>query len=225
MKIIGPPNTFNVLPQLRTDFSKLLKDAPLPAAQGTQAFIPSSTLTLTAPLRGTVVDLLGRRMESVRIQVLSLDTGKAGSLCLTNWDGAFEVQETPGSYVVVAHRDNFKDATATATLTIGMAVPVALTMMTAPSFNCGKAATRVEKLICSEPELTDDETAMAAAFNHLLSTLDSAELTTVRREHGDWFRRYSASCNSRPIEEMKRCVASELRSRARQLRYTSTGRR
>jgi uncharacterized protein len=77
-----------------------------------------------------------------------------------------------------------------------------------PSFDCAKASTPVEYLICRERDLADLETRMAKAYFQLRSR------SGMRAEHATWFNEYTKACNSAPSEaDMKDCVSSRLNGR------------
>jgi uncharacterized protein YecT (DUF1311 family) len=81
-----------------------------------------------------------------------------------------------------------------------------------PSFDCGKAGTRVEVLICHDSRLAGLELAMVAAYKQALSHLSPNGQTALKRDHSAWFRTYSRTCNaSADDEERARCVAQFLK--------------
>lgn len=64
-----------------------------------------------------------------------------------------------------------------------------------PSFDCGKAHTRVELLICRDGHLASLDSEMVSAFHQTLSRLPQDAQLALRREHLNWFRNYSRTCN------------------------------
>lgn len=62
-----------------------------------------------------------------------------------------------------------------------MAVPAA-----AASFDCAKARTKVEKLICDDPELSRQDEAMARAFSEALTVWDGKIAAATRLNQKGW---------------------------------------
>jgi serine/threonine protein kinase/uncharacterized protein YecT (DUF1311 family) len=87
-----------------------------------------------------------------------------------------------------------------------------------PSFDCSKARTPTEKLICREPELASMEREMVSAYKQAIDQASSEQKATVRREHLQWFSQYARTCDAvRAETERKDCVASFLRNRTQEL--------
>ena len=64
-----------------------------------------------------------------------------------------------------------------------------------PSFDCGKARTRVELLICRDGRLANFEADMASTYHQTLNRLPQDAQVSLRREHLAWFKNYSRTCN------------------------------
>ena len=95
---------------------------------------------------------------------------------------------------------------------VPLPVPLPTSGRTEPSFDCGKARTPVELLICREGELADLEKRMAEAYLRVRSR------TGMRTEQAVWFKEYTNACNAASSEsEMKECVAGRLRARLQAL--------
>jgi uncharacterized protein YecT (DUF1311 family) len=91
-----------------------------------------------------------------------------------------------------------------------------------PSFNCTKAHTPSEKLICRNDAAASAELAMVATYNELLTQLSRDARTAFRREHYEWFKEFSRTCNamadSSSESDLANCVVEHLSSHTAQLR-------
>lgn len=74
-------------------------------------------------------------------------------------------------------------------LAIGMAGPAA-----AASFDCAKAGTAQEKLICATPALSKLDEAVAAAYSQVLAKLADPVKTAMRDSQRDWVKYRQAAC-------------------------------
>jgi len=87
------------------------------------------------------------------------------------------------------------------------AVPEA-TSQVKPSFDCGKATTRVELLICHDGALATLEVEMATAYKQALGRRTAMAQAALKQQHAAWFRNYSRTCNaSVNDQERARCVS------------------
>ena len=87
-----------------------------------------------------------------------------------------------------------------------------------PSFDCSKARTPTEKLICREPELASMEREMVSAYKQVIDQASSEQKAIVSREHLQWFSQYTRACDAvRSETERKDCVARFLRNRTQEL--------
>jgi uncharacterized protein len=87
-----------------------------------------------------------------------------------------------------------------------------------PSFDCAKAKTPTEKLICRDPDLATLEQAMVATYNQALAKLPREQQAVLRREHTAWFRDYWRTCNASSTDAARKdCIASHLSSHTQQL--------
>src|SRR5581483_11487842 len=60
-----------------------------------------------------------------------------------------------------------------------------------PSFDCARARTRVETLICRDSDLATLEMKMASTYRQVLNAAPPSGRAAVRREHLAWFKNYS----------------------------------
>ena len=58
----------------------------------------------------------------------------------------------------------------------------------APSFDCKRASTIVEKEICGVPELGDLDRDVAAAFTQAIAALSSADADALRADQRAWLK-------------------------------------
>jgi uncharacterized protein len=70
----------------------------------------------------------------------------------------------------------------------------------AASFDCKKASTRIDKTICSDPELSKADERLAAAF--AAATTASLSPLTLRAEQAEWLRERDKETNVKKLREM-----------------------
>jgi uncharacterized protein YecT (DUF1311 family) len=92
-----------------------------------------------------------------------------------------------------------------------------------PSFNCGKARTKVELLICRDSRLAVLEVEMASAYKQTLSSLPPDGQIMLRKEQLAWLKNYGRTCNQ-SVNDIERanCVAGFLSNRTRILQTPRT---
>jgi uncharacterized protein YecT (DUF1311 family) len=87
-----------------------------------------------------------------------------------------------------------------------------------PSFDCAKASTLVELLICRDGHLASLEAGMATAYNQALNRLPDGGRKALKQEHLAWFRNYSRTCNRAANDnDRATCVANFLSARTTEL--------
>jgi hypothetical protein len=87
-----------------------------------------------------------------------------------------------------------------------------------PSFDCTKARTPTEKLICSDGDLALLERSMVSAYNQAMGKRSMEQRKTLRREHVQWFKEYARTCDAAGSEnERKECVTRYLTNRTSEL--------
>ncbi|WP_374660956.1 hypothetical protein [Inhella sp.] len=89
------------------------------------------------------------------------------------------------------------------------AAPTAPTASIRPSFDCAKASTKVETLICSEPALAQADASTTAAFKAALPA--AAEQSAFRARHAEWRRKVRDACTDAP------CIAAAYKARLAEL--------
>jgi uncharacterized protein YecT (DUF1311 family) len=87
------------------------------------------------------------------------------------------------------------------------------------SFDCSKAATPIEKLICRDAELASMDRGMAAAYASMLQKVAPGSRDSLRHDQIQWFVKYRAACNAvLTEEERKGCIVRYLSGRTEELR-------
>ena len=83
-----------------------------------------------------------------------------------------------------------------------------------PSFDCAKAATPVERLICQDAELSSLDSQMANSYRMALKGASAERKEVIRRQQAGWFADYSRTCNA-PLSETERhgCIDRYLSDR------------
>jgi uncharacterized protein len=77
-----------------------------------------------------------------------------------------------------------------------------------PSFDCTKAATPVERLICKDVELSFLDSQMANSYHMVLKDASVERKEIIRRQQAEWFADYSRTCNA-PLAETERWLCIE----------------
>jgi len=83
-----------------------------------------------------------------------------------------------------------------------------------PSFDCKKAVTPVERLICQDVELAYLDRQMAYSYQMVLKGASAERKVLVQRQQAEWFADYSRTCNA-PVSETQRrdCIDRYLSDR------------
>lgn len=92
----------------------------------------------------------------------------------------------------------------------------------AASFDCAKAKTPLEKLICSSPELSRNDEVLVKAYLTALGGLSDEAKKVVQQSQRDWHDNVVPGCtNTKPAqsftEEQSACITGEFYNRARAL--------
>lgn len=87
-----------------------------------------------------------------------------------------------------------------------------------PSFDCSKAKTPSERLICQDSELAQQEVRMSSTYRAVLEGLTGSDKTAFRRRHFEWFKEYTSKCNQQLTEtDLKRCISDYLKTHTSEL--------
>ncbi|MBN8504922.1 MAG: hypothetical protein J0L58_10625 [Burkholderiales bacterium] len=100
-------------------------------------------------------------------------------------------------------------ATAVAAQAAAPAIPPAQAAAAKPSFDCAKASTKVETLICSEPALAQADASTTAAFKAALPA--AADQSAFRARHAEWRRKVRDACTD------ALCIAAAYKARLAEL--------
>ena len=83
-----------------------------------------------------------------------------------------------------------------------------------PSFDCAKARTPVELLICKDIELSFLDSQMANSYRMVLKGASAERKEIIRRRQAEWFADYSRTCNALLSEAQRRdCIDRYLTDR------------
>jgi uncharacterized protein YecT (DUF1311 family) len=83
-----------------------------------------------------------------------------------------------------------------------------------PSFDCVKAATPVERLICKDGGLSFLDSQMANSYQMVLKNASAEQKEIIRRQQAEWLADYSRTCNALHSEsEQRDCIDRFLSNR------------
>ena len=77
---------------------------------------------------------------------------------------------------------------------------------TAASFDCKKAATWVEKTVCSNPELSKLDEDLAKAYSDALASLSPEGQQETKQYQKQWLKEISPYCEAGPEEILQRDI-------------------
>ena len=93
-----------------------------------------------------------------------------------------------------------------------------VTEVTEPSFDCTKAKSPTEILICESNSLATLDKAMALAYFGVLGRLSKQEADRLRREQLVWHGQYVRECDAAPSDALRKaCVTRYLTVRTQQM--------
>jgi uncharacterized protein len=93
-------------------------------------------------------------------------------------------------------------------------VPVA-TFAASPSFDCAKASSSVEKLVCNDAELAKLDNSLSSLYHQLLKNLSVADQKLLKTEQRGWVKGRDDCWKS---DDMRGCVASGYHDRINELK-------
>lgn len=129
--------------------------------------------------------------------------------------------------------NNFKTILMTSVLTTLAAGNVYAAEEIKPSFDCAKAKTRVEKLICSDAELAKLDREMSSEYHSLVSdkTLDGELKKILKNNQKKWLdsREKTPCLENEDISEQQKCIKNVYRIRIKEINddkndFAGTGR-
>jgi uncharacterized protein len=98
---------------------------------------------------------------------------------------------------------------------IGLCLASAGALAANPSFDCAKASSDVEKLICSDAELAGLDRSLAGLYGTLLKHTPASEQKMLKAEQRGWVKGRDECWKS---DDLRGCVASEYRTRINELK-------
>lgn len=108
-------------------------------------------------------------------------------------------------------------------LVLILGAPMSPSVAQAASFDCAKAATPLEKLICSTPELSRNDEVLAKAYATALGGLSDEAKAVVQSSQRDWLAYAPLSCSpdAKPLEsfdaDQTACVNAAFLARIKDL--------
>ena len=84
-----------------------------------------------------------------------------------------------------------------------------------PSFNCAKASSSVEKLICNDAELADLDRSLSSLYSRVLENVSAADKKLLKAEQQGWVKGRDDCWKS---DDMRGCVQREYRYRIDELK-------
>jgi uncharacterized protein YecT (DUF1311 family) len=83
-----------------------------------------------------------------------------------------------------------------------------------PSFDCSKAATAMEHMICQDAELSFLDRQMAQSYRFVLKSASAERKEIIRRQQTKWLAEYNRACNAPLSDEQRRdCIDKHLSDR------------
>lgn len=84
-----------------------------------------------------------------------------------------------------------------------------------PSFDCAKASSEVEKLICGDPELAQLDRSLSDLYHRVLEDTPAGEQKRLKTEQRGWVKGRDDCWKA---EDLRDCVAREYRARIDELK-------
>ena len=99
-------------------------------------------------------------------------------------------------------------------LPVAVAAPLTASAAS-PSFNCAKASSTVEKLICNDAELADLDRSLASLYDVVLKNTPAGEQKMLKAEQRGWVKGRDDCWKS---DDLRGCVKDEYQMRIDQLK-------
>jgi uncharacterized protein len=100
-------------------------------------------------------------------------------------------------------------------LVTGLLATSGVAQAASPSFNCAKASSSVEKLICNDAELASLDNSLSSLYHTLMKNTSAAEQKLLKTEQRGWVKGRDDCWKS---DDMRGCVASEYQYRINELK-------
>jgi uncharacterized protein YecT (DUF1311 family) len=91
--------------------------------------------------------------------------------------------------------------------------PAAIAQSPHPSFDCSKATTRIESIICSDPELAEWDASLGRAYKREYARLAGNDRQGLIKDQRQWISSRNAQCNQSDLAETKTCIIQFTKSR------------
>jgi uncharacterized protein YecT (DUF1311 family)/predicted aspartyl protease len=91
--------------------------------------------------------------------------------------------------------------------------PTAIAQSPQPSFDCSKATTRIESIICSDPELAEWDASLGRAYKREYARLAGNDRQGLIKDQRQWISSRNAQCNQPDLAETKTCIIQFTKSR------------
>ena len=95
-----------------------------------------------------------------------------------------------------------------------MVISVPFDLSAAPSFNCSKASTVIEKAICVNPELSDLDGKLAQLYSEEKLHLAGAERDQLIADQKEWIKHRNINCSFGSVND---CLLGSYRIRMNEL--------
>ncbi len=197
---------------------------------GSAVLIPEQA-SVSVPPDGTVLvgvmageeapgNLAWKIKESNAGEIVSLGATAAGKHLL--FSASYHAPKASGEYHVLAESSVPRSMSAEIIVHVGQSgLPDSRRHSARPSFDCGKAKTQVEKMICRDDGLIAEERQMTTAYKTALDALPEPDKQAFRHQHFEWFKKYSQACNtigaSATDNDLRACISRYLIDHTREL--------
>jgi uncharacterized protein YecT (DUF1311 family) len=91
--------------------------------------------------------------------------------------------------------------------------PAAIAQSPQPSFDCSKATTRIESIICSDPELAGWDASLGRSYKREYARLAGNDRQGLIKDQRQWISSRNAQCNQPVLAETKTCIIQSTKSR------------
>lgn len=91
----------------------------------------------------------------------------------------------------------------------------AVAQAASPSFNCAKASSSVEKLICNDAELAGLDNSLSSLYQVVMKNSSAAEQKLLKAEQRGWIKGRDDCWKS---DDMRGCVLSDYQYRINELK-------
>lgn len=91
------------------------------------------------------------------------------------------------------------------------------TLAQGPSFNCAKASTRIEEMVCADVELSKLDLELSTIYSKLLNNLNKTDRKELIRRQREWIKNSANKCSENEDEILKNCIKEFYLSRIENL--------